>query len=81
LPFAKAPIVSRAAKSLTRFISPCDCHCTPCALASTASRPAFVTTRDPPLCVERDGEGYRGDLGQARRGIFWQRGTGQGKSR
>src|SRR5260370_21956156 len=77
LPSAKAPIVSRAAKSLTRFISPFDCHCTPCALASTASRPAFVTTRDPPLCVERDGEGYRGDLGMERTGIFLRWGTGQ----
>src|SRR5260370_15896571 len=53
LPFAKAPFVSRVAKSLTRFISPCDCHCTPCALASTASRPAFVTTRDPPPLWDR----------------------------
>jgi hypothetical protein len=34
--------------SLTRFISPCDCHCAPDALASTASRPAVVTTRDRP---------------------------------
>src|SRR5713226_7745324 len=73
LPSAKAPIVSRAAKSLTRFISPCDCHCTPCALASTASRPAFVTTRDRPS-VERDGEGYRSDLGQAGMEIFLRTG-------
>ncbi len=28
MPSAKALIVSRAAKSLTRFISPCECHCT-----------------------------------------------------
>src|SRR2546421_12394742 len=29
--------------------------CAPDALASTASRPAFVTTRDPPLLSRRDG--------------------------
>jgi hypothetical protein len=34
--------------------SPCD-HLRADALASTASRPAFVTTRDPPLLPERDG--------------------------
>src|SRR5713226_8840867 len=74
LPSAKAPIVSRAAKSLTRFISPCDCHCAPGALASTASRPAFVTTRDPPLLSRRDGEGFRSDLGQDGTEIFLQMG-------
>jgi hypothetical protein len=30
-------------------------HIAPDAVASTASRPAFVTTRDPPLLSERDG--------------------------
>src|SRR6478736_3224985 len=34
--------------------SPCDRDRAD-ALASTASRPAFVTTRDPPLLSERDG--------------------------
>src|SRR5260370_25434638 len=58
--------------SLTRFISPCNCRCAPDALASTASRPALVTTRDPPLLSERDGEGYASDLGQARTEIFFE---------
>jgi hypothetical protein len=33
-----------------------------------------VTTRDPPLLSERDGEGYASDLGQAGNKIFLQRG-------
>src|SRR6202035_5192164 len=41
------------------------------ALASTASRPALVTTRDRPS-VGRDGERYRSDLGQAKTEIFLQ---------
>src|SRR6266478_5708006 len=48
--------------------------CAPDALASTASRPAFVTTRDPPLLSERDGHGYRSDLGQAGTEIFFKMG-------
>ena len=40
--------------SLTRFISPCDCHCAPDALASTASRPASVTIAIRP-CGGQDG--------------------------
>src|SRR6202790_77540 len=35
--------------------------CAPDALTSTASRPAFVTTRDPPLLSERDDDGYASD--------------------
>src|SRR5882724_11631079 len=46
----------------------------PGALASTASRPAFVTTRDPPLLSERDIEGYASDLGQAETEIFLRKG-------
>jgi hypothetical protein len=41
--------------------------------ASTASRPAFVTTAKRPS-VERDGDGYTSDLGKARSGIFLQPG-------
>src|SRR6202040_2208726 len=52
---------------------PCDppCHplTSPDAAASTASRPALVTTRDRPS-VGRDGDGYASDLGRARRKIF-----------
>jgi hypothetical protein len=54
-PYVRAPFVLRAARSLTRFISPCDRDWRASALASTTSRPAFVTTRDPPLSSERDG--------------------------
>src|SRR5260370_14559098 len=51
LPSTKAPIVSRVAKSLTTFISPCDFHSTPCARASTAARPAFRDAGERPLSV------------------------------
>src|SRR5213075_2650139 len=49
LPSAQAPIVSRAVRQLTGLVDP-PCHplTSPDALASTASRPAFVTTRDRP---------------------------------
>jgi hypothetical protein len=65
----------RAIRQLTGRIDP-PCHplTSPDAAASTASRPAFVTTRDPPLLSRRDGEGFRSDLGQARRKIFLQKG-------
>src|SRR3954453_21442144 len=42
-------------------------------LASTASRPAFVTIAIRPS-VGRDGAGYRFDLGNSRTEIFSQRG-------
>ena len=42
-------------------------------LASTASRPAFVTIASRPS-VGRDGEGYAGDLGQRRSGKFFEMG-------
>ena len=49
----------------------------PDAAASTASRPAFVTTRDPPLLPGRDGREITADLGaDGKRNIF-ARGTGQ----
>src|SRR5712664_958165 len=65
----------RAIRQLTGLVDP-PCHplTSPDAAASTASRPAFVTTRDPPLLSERDGDGYRSDLGQPRTEIFLQKG-------
>jgi hypothetical protein len=49
LPYAEPSFVLRAMKSLTGYpaLRP---RRRAGALASTASRPAFVTTRDPPLC-------------------------------
>ena len=41
--------------------------------ASTASRPAFRDDRERPS-VGRDGEGYAGDLGEKRSGIFLRKG-------
>src|SRR2546430_12253000 len=45
----------RAIRQLTGLVDP-PCHplTSPDAAASTASRPAFVTTRDPPLLSRRD---------------------------
>src|SRR5260370_41825890 len=54
---------------LTRFISPCDCRCAPDALASTASRPALVTTRDRPS-GGTGRLGYASDLGRTKTKIF-----------
>jgi hypothetical protein len=48
---------SRALQIAHKLDSPCDCRYAPGALASTASRPAFVTTRDPPLLSRRDSAG------------------------
>jgi hypothetical protein len=56
---------------------PCHPLTSPDAAASTASRPALVTTRDRPS-VGQDGEGFRSDLGQARRKIFLQKGLDSG---
>jgi hypothetical protein len=46
----------------------------PDAAASTASRPAFVTTRDPPLLPGRDGMEITADLGRMKSGIFLREG-------
>jgi hypothetical protein len=46
----------------------------PDAAASTASRPAFVTTRDPPLLPGRDGTEITADLGRMESGIFLREG-------
>jgi len=53
--------------------SPCD-HLRADALASTASRPAFVTTRDPPLLPERDGVEVAIDLNRLKAIYFCGRG-------
>src|SRR5947208_13287420 len=55
LPSAKSIVRPRAIRQLTGLVDP-PCHplTSPDALASTASRPAFVTTRDPPLLSRRD---------------------------
>src|SRR5260370_39640790 len=54
---AESIVRLRAIRQLTGLIDP-PCHplTSPDAAASTASRPAFVTTRDPPLLSRRDGE-------------------------
>ena len=44
------------------------------AAASTASRPYVRDDRETPLCVGRDGRGYRSDLGKVRIEIFLQMG-------
>ena len=65
---------SRALADRSRGSSrPATNDCAPDALASTASRPAFVTTRDRPS-VGRDGNGYRFDSSQADTEIFLQKG-------
>jgi hypothetical protein len=55
-----------------RFNSPCDSHLRAGALASTASRPAFVTTRDPPLLPGRDSAEIATDLGSMESDISLQ---------
>src|SRR5213075_1681376 len=57
----------------TRLRRPRQHHSSRALPASTASRPAFVTTRDRPS-VGRDGWRYAADLGQARNEIFLQKG-------
>jgi hypothetical protein len=62
LPYASASVILRAVPLTgkpalqTRFA--------PDAAASTASRPAFVTTRDPPLLSRRDSAEIATDLGE-----------------
>jgi hypothetical protein len=75
-PYASAPFVSTPFDRSRAWLNPKPAPqftCAPDAAASTASRPASLTIRIRPS-VGRDGGGYRGDLGQARRGIFSQRG-------
>src|ERR1700676_823300 len=68
----------RAIRQLTGLVDP-PCHplTSPDAIASTASRPALMTLRNAPLSG-RDSDGFRSDLGQARRKIFLQRGLDRG---
>ncbi|WP_212423471.1 hypothetical protein, partial [Bradyrhizobium sp. AUGA SZCCT0283] len=51
---------TRPANNLSRLTLP----------ASTASRPAFATTRDPPLLPGRDDAERATDLGRMKSGIF-----------
>jgi hypothetical protein len=46
----------------------------PDAAASTASRPAFVTIARAPLCVGRDGEGYKLICGFGKPEFFYKKG-------
>ena len=62
----------RAIRQLTGN-PPCHPLTSPDAAASTASRPALMTLRNAPLSG-RDSDGFRSDLGQARRKIFLQMG-------
>ena len=59
-----------ARRARSRENPPCEQHLAPDAAASTASRPAFVTTRDPPLLPSRDGTERATDLGRMESGIF-----------
>jgi hypothetical protein len=73
LPYAATSVILRAvlahgktrpANNLSRLTLP----------ASTASRPAFVTTRDPPLLPGRDSTERATDLGRMKSGIFLREG-------
>jgi len=59
-----------ARRARSRENPPCEQHLAPDAAASTASRPAFVTTRDPPLLSRRDSAEIATDLGRMKSGIF-----------
>src|SRR5882724_8069667 len=65
----KAPIILHAADRSRGSSRPAIAICAPDALASTASRPALVTTRDRPSGGTRR-IGYAADLGQAKTKIF-----------
>jgi hypothetical protein len=63
-----------ARRARSREIPPCE-HASRLTLpASTASRPAFVTTRDPPLLPRRDSAERATDLGRMESGIFLREG-------
>src|SRR6266481_7710473 len=74
LPSAQAPFVRVPFVSSGLVNPPCHPLTSPDALASTASRPAFVTTRDPPLLSRRDSANQWSDLPRAERKIFLQKG-------
>ena len=65
--------VLHAAGSLTSLARPATAIRAD-ALASTASRPAFVTTRDPPLLSERDGAERAIDLSRGKAKYFHAKG-------
>src|SRR5882757_3260554 len=76
LPYASAPFVSTPFDRSRVWLNPKPAlpfTCAPNAAASTASRPASLTIRIRPS-VGRDGEGYRFDLGQAKRKYFCKEG-------
>ena len=62
-----------ARRARSRENPPCEQHLAPDAAASTAFRPAFVTTRDPPLLSRRDSAEIATDLGVKESGIFLRR--------
>jgi hypothetical protein len=65
----KAPIILHASKTAHEVHLALRLPCAPDALASTASRPALVTTRDRPSGGTRR-LGYAADLGRAKTEIF-----------
>jgi hypothetical protein len=73
LPYARYVVRSARRVIAHEPGSPCDCDRAD-ALASTASRPAFVTTRDPPLLLERDGAEGAIDLRGGKAKYFHERG-------
>jgi hypothetical protein len=73
-----ANIFRQHARDRSRENPPCDHIARLNAAASTASHPYVRDDRDTPLCVGRDGGGYRSDLGQERTGIFLRKGLDTG---
>jgi hypothetical protein len=69
----KAPIILHAAYRSRGSSRPAIAICAPDALASTASRPALVTTRDRPSGGTRR-FGYASDLGEPKTKIFFAEG-------
>jgi hypothetical protein len=72
LPYASASFVLRAVNR-SRCEPPCD-HLRTDAVASTASHPAFVTTRDPPLLGDETARAGRPDLPDGESEKFFARG-------
>jgi hypothetical protein len=72
LPYAATSVILRAV--LAHGSPPCEQFSRLTLPASTASRPAFVTTRDPPLLPGRDSAEIAADLGRKGSGIFWREG-------
>ena len=68
--FAVRCNVGHLARRVRSRITALQTRFAPDAAASTASRPAFVTTRDPPLLPGRDGTEITADLGRMESGIF-----------